>query len=79
MTDLNSPADHDEGSGLPLSVDPGKTDLGGDVYRGVDNSGSVLGDTRQSGTSSTERDPGSGLPITIDPGTVDLGDDVYRA
>jgi|GEM_PF-4330859 len=60
------PADTDE-TGLNLSVEPGLTDLGDDVYRDVTNSGSHLdGDTNM------------GLEGGLDPGNTDLGDDVYR-
>ena len=74
MTNKNTPADVDPGSGLPLPIDPGTTDLGDDAYRGDDNSGSTLG----SGQRSADVDPGSGLPIRIDPGATDLGDDADR-
>lgn len=74
MTNQNPQTDRDPASGLPLPVDPGTTDLGDDVYRGDDSSGSITG----SGSSNADSDLASGLPLSIDPGTTDLGDDVYR-
>lgn len=75
MTNKNTQSDVDPGSGLPLPIEPGTTDLGDDVYRGDDNSGSTLGSTQR----SADVDPGSGLPIRIDPGVTDLGDDAERS
>ena len=57
-------------SGLDIPIDPGTTDLGDDVYRGVTNPAPT--------PSTRDVDPASGLAIGIDPGTTDLGDDVYR-
>ncbi len=53
--------------GIDLSLDPGTTDLGDDVYRDAGNSGGLLDDVRP-----------KGLEGGLDPGNTDLGPDVYR-
>ena len=64
----SSHTDYDLGSGLPIPIDAGMTDLGDDATRNAVNDGSTLAD----------RSP-DGLAGEVDPRATDLGDDVYRS